>query len=62
MNIFNDKDYEIFWLHVYTEKSYSQNFTVLIVEVPSDIDLQELKAEYFQVQPCYFVMKVGIQS
>lgn len=59
---FNGNDFEIFWLHVYFDKAISKKFKVYVVEVTPNTPRSELKAEYFQIQPCQFVLKTGVLS
>ncbi len=59
---FNGNDFEIFWLHIYFDKASSKKFKVYLVEVAPTTPQSELKAEYFQIQPCHFILKTGVLS
>ncbi|MBU4536071.1 MAG: hypothetical protein KKF16_09715 [Euryarchaeota archaeon] len=55
-------DYEVFYLHINLKKEFSGSFEIFVVEVPVDTPLDELKSEFFQIQPCYFVLKAGLKN
>ena len=58
----NNMDYEVFSLHINLKKGFSGSFEIMVVEVPIDTPLKELKSEFFKIQPCNFVLKAGIKN
>lgn len=56
--VLGDDEIAVIWFHIFTSGEASKAFNVYLVGVPKGTSSGEVKAEYLNPQPCFFVLKV----
>lgn len=61
-DIFEKENSTIFYLHFKVNKNKLNNFKVVLVGIPKDMEDDNLNIDYFKEQECYLVMKTCYSS
>lgn len=59
-NLIGDEDEIIIWAHILTSSVGPNSFTTYLIAVPRGTAYNDIKIEYLNPQPCYFILKVWL--
>lgn len=59
-NLIGDEDEIIIWAHILTSLEGSNSFITYLIAVPRGTAYKDIKIEYLNPQPCYFILKIWL--
>jgi hypothetical protein len=60
-SIIDENNEAVCWLHVLTSNDLSKQFNTYLIGVPKGTSPEDVRIEYLNPQPCFFVFKVWIE-